>query len=246
VAALVAKIRLRRFVTLVGPGGVGKTVVAPRRPAAIAADVGRRRLRRPGLVQQPALVPSALASALGLPARQDDPTGELADHLAGRRLLLVLDSCEHVVDAVARLTECIVAKAPQVHLCHQPRALALPRRMGHSARPAGVAAGRTARSTAATAGGLRCSCSSSVPPRRWTRSASTTSNAGRVAAICRQLDGMPLAIELAAARVDRLRLQGLQAMLDDRLGLLLAAGRRGAQARSPDACVRRWSGATDC
>ena len=116
VAALAAKLRLRRFVTLVGPGGVGKTAVALHAAAAVAAEVDGVVFVDLAPVQQPALVPSALASALGLPARQDDPSGELAEHLAERRLLLVLDSCEHVVDAVARLTECIFASAPQVHL----------------------------------------------------------------------------------------------------------------------------------
>ena len=116
VAALAEKVRLRRFVTLVGPGGVGKTAGRAAAAAALAADVEGVVFVDLALVQQPTLVPSALASALGLPARQDDPSGEVADHLASRRVLLLLDSCEHVVDAVARLTECIFASAPHVHI----------------------------------------------------------------------------------------------------------------------------------
>jgi hypothetical protein len=176
VAALAAKLRLRRFVTLVGPGGVGKTVVALHAAAAVATEVEGVVFVDLMPVPQPALVPSALASALGLPARQDDPSGELAEHLAGRRLLLVLDSCEHVIDAVARLTETLFASAPQVHILATSREplrasgewvtrlgpLEL-RRLTPRSEPARPPAGR------------RCSFSPSAPPRRWTTSTSTTS-----------------------------------------------------------------------
>lgn len=232
VAALAAKLRLRRFVTLVGPGGVGKTAVAVQAALAVAAEVDGTVFVDLTLVQQPALVPSALASALGLPARQDDPSGELADHLAGRRLLLVLDSCEHVIEAVARLTECVFAGAPQVRILATSREplrssgewvtrlgpLELPPPNG----PLGAA--EAARWPAVQLFAERAAAA--LDSFRL-----DDANAARVVAICRQLDGVPLAIELAAARIDAFGLQGLQAMLDDRLGLLLAAGRRGAQAR---------------
>jgi len=232
VAALVDKIRLRRFVTLVGPGGVGKTVVALQAAAIVASDVETVVFVDLGLVQQPALVPSALASALGLPARQDDPTGELADHLAERRLLLVLDSCEHVVDAVARLTECIVAKAPRVHLLATSREpLRCSGEWVTRLGPLELPPADRALDAAELAGWASVQLFVERAAAALDTFSLDDANAGRVAEICRALDGMPLAIELAAARVDAFGLQGLQAMLDDRLGLLLAAGRRGAKAR---------------
>jgi len=232
VAALAAKLRLRRFVTLVGPGGVGKTAVALHAAAAVAAEVEGIVFVDLAPVQQSQLVPSALASALGLPARQDDPSGELAGHLAERHLLLVLDSCEHVVGAVARLTECIVASAPRVHILATSREplrssgewvtrlepLQLPPAVG-PVTAAAVAAWPAVQLFVERAAAALDSFQLD------------DANAERIADICRHLDGMPLAIELAAARVGAFGLQGLQAMLGDRLGLLLAAGRRGAQAR---------------
>ena len=232
VAALAAKLRLRRFVTLVGPGGVGKTAVALQAAPAVAAEVEGTVFVDLAPVQQPALVPSALASALGLPARQDDPSGELAAHLAGRRLLLLLDSCEHVVDAVAQLTEGIFASAPQVHILATSR---------EPLRCSGEWVTRLAPLDLPPANGPLTASEAAAWPavqlfaERAAAAADSfqldDANADRVAAICRHLDGMPLAIELAAARVDAFGLQGLQAMLDDPFSLLLASGRRGAQAR---------------
>ena len=231
VAALAAKVRLRRFVTLVGPGGVGKTVVALQ-AAALAAEAEGVVFVDFALVQQPTLVPSALASALGLPARQDDPSGEVADHLAGRRLLLLLDSCEHVVDAVARLTERIVAKAPQTCILATSREPLRSSgewvtRLGPLALP--PADGPLTAADAARSPAVQLFVERAAAAQDTFRL--DDANAERVVAICRQLDGIPLAIELAAARVDSFGLQGLQAMLDDRFSLLLAAGRRAAQAR---------------
>jgi predicted ATPase/DNA-binding winged helix-turn-helix (wHTH) protein len=232
VAALAAKLRLRRFVTLVGPGGVGKTVVALQAALAVAAHVEAAVFVDLAPVQQPALVPSALASALGLPARQDDPSGELAAHLAGRRLLLLLDSCEHVVDAVAQLSSCIFAHAPQVHILATSR---------EPLRCSGEWVTRLGPLELPPADGPLAAAEAAAWPalqlfaERAAAAADSfqldDANAERVAAICRHLDGMPLAIELAAARVDAFGLQGLQAMLDDPSGLLRASGRRGAQAR---------------
>ena len=232
VAALAAKLRLRRFVTLVGPGGVGKTAVALLAAPNLATEVEGTVFVDLAPVRQPALVPSALASALGLPARQDDPSGELAAHLAGRRLLLLLDSCEHVVDAVAQLTEGIFANAPQVHILATSREPLRCRgewvtRLGPLELPPVNDPLTAAEAAAWPAVQLFAERAAAAADSFQLDDA----NADRVAAICRHLDGMPLAIELAAARVDAFGLQGLQAMLDDPFSLLLASGRRGAQAR---------------
>jgi predicted ATPase len=232
VAALATKLRLRRFVTLVGPGGVGKTVVALHAAAAVATEVDGVVFVDLMPVPQPALVPSALASALGLPARQDDPSGELAEHLAARRLLLVLDSCEHVIDAVARLSETLFASAPQVHILATSREPLRASgewvtRLGPLDLPpadAPLGAAEAARWPAVQLFAERAAAA--LDDFRL-----DDGSAERIVAICRHLDGIPLAIELAAARVDAFGLQGLQAMLDDRLGLLLSTGRRAAQAR---------------
>jgi predicted ATPase len=184
------------------------------------------------LLQQPTLVPSALASALGLPARQDDPSGELADHLAGRRVLVLLDSCEHVIDAVARLTDCIFAGAPQVRILATSReplrssgewvTRLAPLELPPADRPLRAA-------DAIAWPGVQLFVERAAAALDSFRLDDT--NTERIVAICRHLDGMPLAIELAAARVDAFGLHGLQAMVDDQLALLLTSGRRGAQVR---------------
>lgn len=232
VAALAAKVALRRFVTVAGPGGVGKTAVAQHAAAAMAKDYEAVLFIDLAAVRQPGLVPSALASAVGLPARQDDPTDELVAALAGRRLLMLLDSCEHLVDAVARLVERIFAETPQVHLLATSREPLRARgewvtRLGPLDTPPPTAPRSVEAALAWPAVQLFVECAAAAHEPF----ALTPSNAELVAGICRRLDGMPLAIELAAARVDTLGVHGLHHMLDDHLALLHVPGRRSAQDR---------------
>ena len=106
-----------RFVTIVGTGGIGKTTVA--------VAVGRRLSEAFadamffvdfGALSDPLLVTTFVASMLGLPVQSDDATPGLIAYLRDKRVLLILDTCEHLVDAVAALTSRIVAAAPRVHI----------------------------------------------------------------------------------------------------------------------------------
>ena len=108
---------LHRFVTLVGPGGIGKTTVA--------VTVGHARITNfggmvcfvdLGSLSDPRLVASELASTLGLAVSTDDPVPNLLAFLHDKRMLLILDSCEHVIDMLAPLAETIFKAAPQIHI----------------------------------------------------------------------------------------------------------------------------------
>jgi DNA-binding winged helix-turn-helix (wHTH) protein len=110
-------IAARRFVTVVGPGGIGKTTVAiavgHRLQASFDDAIHFLDL---GALSDPRLVPIVLASTLGLVVHSDDPVPSLLASLRDKRLLLVLDSCERVIDTLAPLAERIVAAAPQIHI----------------------------------------------------------------------------------------------------------------------------------
>src|SRR5499425_3264146 len=103
-----------RLVTLTGPGGVGKTRLALRAAAGLArAFPGGVRLVRLDQLRDEALVAQAIAGALGLKDRAGcSPEAMLADYLSSRQLLLVLDNCEHLVDAVAKLADQLLRAAP--------------------------------------------------------------------------------------------------------------------------------------
>jgi DNA-binding winged helix-turn-helix (wHTH) protein len=117
VLTLTALLADSRFVTIVGPGGAGKTTlaiaVAHEMLEAFAGSVTFIDLTA---VNDPALVPSAVASTLGLAVQSDDPAPSLIAYLRTKRTLLILDNCEHVVDAAAALAARIFQLAPQVHL----------------------------------------------------------------------------------------------------------------------------------
>ena len=176
VAALAAKLRLRRFVTLVGPGGVGKTVVvvACRRGRG---DRGRwRRFRRSdlgtagGAGAQRAGLGTGAAGAPGRPQRRARRAPGRAPAAAGAGQLRACDRCRRAADR-SPLRRCAAAAHPG----HQPRASARQRRMGHAARAAGAAAGRRParrRRGGALAGGAafrraRRRGAGQLPPRRW-------------------------------------------------------------------------------
>src|SRR5260370_25067284 len=114
----------QRFVTILGPGGIGKTTVAVSvGHAQLAAFDGSVRFFDLGPLNDHRLVPSALASMLGLLVQSDDPTPSLINFLRDRRILLILDSCEHVIETVAALAARIFEQAPQGHILATSRRL---------------------------------------------------------------------------------------------------------------------------
>src|SRR6516164_11000165 len=208
-----------RLVTTVGPPGVGKTRVSLR-AAALAAD------RYPGGVwlaelsglRDPALVPAAVAACLGLPGR--DARAQLSavlDYVRERRLLLILDTCEHLVDACAALAEGVLREAPGVTLLATSRQpLDVPGEHVYPVPPLPVCDLEElfARRAAAVVPGF----------------AVTAANRADVIRLCERLDGIPLAIELAAGRLRALPLAELADRVESGFGVL-TGDRRGASPR---------------
>ena len=134
VAALGNQLPERRFVTIVGPGGIGKTTVA------LAAATTFRGRYRHGVwfvdlapVAEGSRVPSALASVLRIATKPDDPVASLVSFLKDKEMLLVIDSCEHVVHAAALLCEAAFSNAPGVHILATSANGCAPRANGYSA-----------------------------------------------------------------------------------------------------------------
>jgi predicted ATPase/DNA-binding winged helix-turn-helix (wHTH) protein len=222
----------KRFVTIHGPGGIGKTTVAISvGHAQLPVFHGDVRFFDLGSVSDPAVLPSAIASTLGLIVQSSDPTPNLISYLRDRRMLLILDSCEHVIEAAADLAERIFQEAPAVHILATSReALRVEgeyvyRLSALDSPPEGVEL---------TAAQLLAFPAAHLFVERATASGDhfelTDADAPVVAQICRKLDGIALAIELAAGRVSAHGLHEIAALLDHRLELLWR-GRRTALPR---------------
>ena len=232
VATLSARLPHRRFVTIVGPGGIGKTTVA-------AATADSLRAAYPdgvcfidlASITDPLLISGTVASALGLATVAPNPLPRVLEFLKHRQMLIVLDSCEHVVEAAAALAEQLLGGAPNSHVVATSREPLRARsewvlRLAPLELPPPAAA-RTAEEALAFS-------AIELFAERAMASLDTfelqDADVPLVVDICCRLDGLPLAIELAAARVDLFGVHGLAARLDDRLGLL-TRGRRTAVPR---------------
>jgi predicted ATPase/DNA-binding SARP family transcriptional activator len=230
----------RRLVTLTGPGGVGKT--------RLVAEVAGRIADRGGMwlvdlapLRDPDDVPYAALTAVGQQADQDrDPTSGLVTGLRERSGLIVLDGCEHLIDAVAVLADAVLSGCPAIRILAASREalgitgetvcpvppLSLPPESGDRAE---ITAAASVRLLAERARAVRPSFSVTVV------------NAGDVARICRALDGMPLAIELAAARLRTMSPAQLTDRLGDRFALLTGGSRTALPRHQTLRAVVEWS-----
>jgi predicted ATPase len=231
--ALVEQVRAQRLVTLVGPGGIGKTCLA----LAAAADLAPAfddgvRLAELAAVSDPALLAPVVALALQLTLPPGDPAAMLATALRSHRLLLLIDNAEHLVDAVAALAVALLAQAPGVHLLVTSQVwLHVAGEQVRPLPPLGLPAADEAHPDERF-GALQLFVQRARAVQPDFRPGDK--EAALVAEICRQLDGLPLAIELAAARVRLLGLQVLRDRLHDGLPhrlRLLAGGARDAPQR---------------
>ncbi|GLZ30268.1 hypothetical protein Lesp02_24580 [Lentzea sp. NBRC 105346] len=220
-ADLVPLLRKHRLLTLLGPAGVGKTRLAMELSRQFRRGEGR--LVEIGRLTRPQQVVQAVAEAAGVPEQQGTPLrARLLTELIGRKLLLILDNCEHLVDACCELVDELLARCPGVRVLTTSREAL--RAVGEAVYPL----------KGLSVEGRPWSEAERLFVERARESAATfvPSDADHdlIASICARLDGVPLAIELAARLVRPLSLQEISHHLDRRLDLL-NIGHRGAEAR---------------
>jgi predicted ATPase/DNA-binding winged helix-turn-helix (wHTH) protein len=226
------KLREWRFVTLLGPGGVGKTTlglaVAEAELAQFPDQVCFVNLAP---LADAALVASSVALELGYSTHSDRPLEELIGFLAKKKILLVLDNCEHVIDTAATLAERIFESAPGVYI------LATSREPLHAVgehvyrlQSLGLPPASSAMTAADAIGYPAIQLFVERAKAVVDEFKFNDHNASIVNEICRRLDGLPLALEMAASRVDAFSLNELAAQLDNRFSIL-SRGRRTASQR---------------
>ncbi len=233
ISRLAQQLLRRRFLTIVGPGGIGKTTMA-----VALADVVRGSYNDGAWyvelapLSDPDLVPSAVGAALGVPLSGGDHMRALVAWFHDRNTLLVLDNCEHVIGAAAAFAEAILKTAPQAGILATSREpLRAEGEWLHRLAPLELPPQEKISPTAAEA--LGYSAVELFNERATATTDSFVLNDAEVPAvleICRRLDGVPLALELAAARVDTFGVGELATRLDDRFGVL-TSGRRTALPR---------------
>jgi non-specific serine/threonine protein kinase len=249
VADVKARLADARLLTLAGPGGCGKTRLA----LQVATDVLATYSDGVWFVDlaplgEPALIPEGIANVLGIQNGSGQPTLDiLTAYLHRRQALLILDNCEHLIDACARFAETLIRACPQLRILATSREpLGIPGEVPWRVPPLAVpdlpaATNSESRILQAVnqseAGQLFVERAAVAEPRF----ALTLENARAVAEVCRRLDGIPLAIELAAARTTVLSVEEIAARLDQRFRLLTGGSRTALRRQQTLQAAIDWS-----
>ncbi|MDT8307105.1 MAG: NB-ARC domain-containing protein, partial [Anaerolineae bacterium] len=219
-----------RLVTLTGPGGVGKTRLAAQVALAVQSTLedGVCWVALDGL-SDPQQLPGAVLNGLGVASSGGPPAQALLPALATRHLLLILDNCEHLLAAAAELTDRLLRAAPSLQILATSR-----ERLNVSGERAWLVPGMAVPQAVATGDEVLTTDAVQLFVERAAAMRPsfqlTAETAAAVIAICRQVDGLPLAVELAAARSHSLGVEQIAARLRERLDVL-SGGRRGAPTR---------------
>jgi predicted ATPase len=226
IANVVGLLGDRSLVTLTGVGGVGKTRLAIQVAAELVpAFPDGAWLCELAPVSDPAAVWDAVAASLGVyPSPGRSPEHSVLEYLAAKRLLLVLDNCEHLLDAAAQLVDVVNTRCPRVVVLATSReGLAIAGEQIVAVPALGFPREDVSLEALEAADSVRLFVDRAHSAK--SDFALTERNAGAVATLCRRLDGIPLAIELAAARVRSLTPDDLVARLDQRFKLLTRGSR---------------------
>jgi non-specific serine/threonine protein kinase len=231
-----------RLLTLTGPGGVGKTRLAVQVAAACLEEYAQGAwLVELAPLGDPALVPAAVAGVLGIFAEAHRPlVATLSAVLRPKRLLLVLDNCEHLVAACAALAEALLQACPQLRILATSReALNIAGEVAWPVPSLEVPQGGQSLETLGQCAAVRLFVDRAQAVQL--QFVLTEQNAAAVGQVCRRLDGIPLALELAAARMRALSVEQLAARLDQRFHLLTGGSRTALPRQQTLQATVEWS-----